>query len=184
MGKKGKESLVNTVNPEQIIYQEEDAGTTPFFLLKDKDGKYTYGVAVDKYQYKLCKLVQQGKSDKETGNVVAYKVWKPFKYGSTFEAVIRIYVAEVNKKMDNCLDKSTDFRDIINNRNRIEAFLTEALTSEVNKELTGVSNLLEIKNNLIKEVNDLTELKSQAERAYGDFMSSIKEHQRRIAKNT
>lgn len=176
---RGKKSIIDESNLP-VINTDEETGTIPFFLIDE-----TYGVACDQYGYMLCKKKSANKTIKdEEGNldhIESYYTWTPFKYTGTFESIIKCYIEQKERGLNKRLVKQKDFKKLLEIREEIYSIVYKAFnTNGINKEFLSVSNLLDQKVELENEIKNVIELKNNLTKQCNELEKLIKEKRKII----
>lgn len=156
-----RKKLIETTNLP-IINSEEEIGAIPFFILEDNK----YGVYTDKISYSLVKRKKISKTiksyDGEGDYVKTYYAWESFKWSRTFEGIIDIYIDHKTKELDSSLIKECSIEKLNDNRNTVFEILKQAFSHiGKNKEVFEFSDILEQKDKIFKDLNEIEECKKR-----------------------
>lgn len=180
---RGKRALINVLDEAQLIRTGEETGNIPFFII-DK----TYGVAVDSLEYMVVEKKDSSKAIKN-GNKIAsaevYTKWMPVAHVSTFEDALISYYKIKSRDLDKQLHKSKDLKDVLQNRKKIEKILLSSLSpKEINKEIFSTAEVVGLKEDLMKELVELKNIKEKLLSECNSLMELIKDKRRIIIQST
>ena len=174
-----RKNLLENIEPEKIIDEGREEGQIPFFVIDEE-----YGVAVND----LCYMVVCAKKRNKTvegGFVEKLIFYEPVSYVSTFAQAIESYVSIKEKKLNRKLLKSKDLTEIKNNQEEIKMIIKKALsTNGINRKMFDTVELVQAKEDIIKDMDDLKKQKERMLRMFNELESLIKEKRRIIIKQT
>lgn len=176
---KGKKSLVETTDPDKIIETDKEEGQIPFFIIDDE-----YGIAADNLCYMLVYAKKAGRTLTD-GNVETYIKWDPVAYVNTIKKAIEEYSIVKERKLNKKLLKSKDLSDIKANQEEVKEAIQKALSpSGKNQKVFETLDLLQAKEDVLKDINDLHEQKEKLLQLFDEFEALIKEKRKIIIKQT
>ena len=176
---KGKKSLIETTNPDKIIETDKEEGQIPFFLIDDE-----YGIAADNLCYMLVNAKKAARTLSDD-NVETYIKWEPVAYVNTIKRAIEEYSIVKERKLNRKLLKSKDLTEIKNNQDEVRNTIQKALSVDgKNKHIFEVLDLLQAKEDVLKNINDLKVQKEKLLQLFDEFEALIKEKRKIIIKQT
>jgi hypothetical protein len=159
---RGKQTLAETVKPEDIIATEEETGSIPFFIIDDE---YAISGGYGDYALVIKKSAsRQGKEEngEDKNKVYTYYKWNELKYLPTVEGVIETYAEVKERNLNKKLIKSKDLQDLIQIRLEIKDIIHKALS-------------LKTMDNQTKEVCDLTDTIQKLKGTINETKADLKE---------
>lgn len=176
---KGKKPLIETTDPDKIVETDKEEGQIPFFIIDDE-----YGIAADNLCYMLVNAKKAGRTLSD-GNVETYIKWEPVAYVNTIKRAIEEYSIVKERKLNRKLLKSKDLTEIKNNQDEVQRIVQKALsTSGKNKQVFETLDLLQAKEDVLKDINDLKEQKEKLLQLFDEFEALLKEKRKIIIKQT
>ena len=173
-----RKTLADTELPIEETDIEE--GTLPFFLIDDE-----YGIACDQYCYMLCKKKRANRTikdeDGKPNHIESYWNWTPFKYTGTFQSIMETYVEQKERGLNKRIIKSKDFKEILETYNKIHKIISDAVDIEgLNKSFMSVTSLLDQKEKLLQKISEVHELKEDLLKEYNELQILIKQKRKII----
>lgn len=181
IAKRGRSLLNNDLPVKETDIEE---GNIPFFLIDDE-----YGVTADNYCYMLCYKKKMNRSVKNEDDVIthieSYYNWTPLKYTNTFQSIIECYMTIKERKLSSRLVKNKDYKEFINIQNEIKDIISKAFdTNGVNKEFVSFCDLIDHKEKLLQEIEELSALKDKVVDMANDLLNIIKKKRKIIINET
>lgn len=183
---RGKRSLVETVNPEDIVYSGEVVGE-PNILLPDTKKNYTYGIFVDPLNYKLAVLKDCYRTDKdESGNeqVVHYKKWSDIAYLNSFESTYYKYIEQLTTSKDAKLKRCNSIQEVISIREEIKILVSETFPQIISQSIEKGCELIQENEELKQQIQETEAMVQEAKYAHEELMNLIKEKRKIVIQET
>lgn len=176
---RGKQSLAETVDEEDIIIDDE-ISCEPNIIIDDDygiRGKYLdYALVVKKVAHRTGK-VEDGENE---GKVIRYETWENVLYGKTIFDCLHIYQDVTNlskiKALNNCKDFNVIEKIFKDTNRKIDNYLK---CQTISKEADEALSLLDTINQLKFELKEAKEVIKDA----NDFKAWLKEKKQIIIKD-
>jgi hypothetical protein len=182
MASKGKLSLIDTTNPEDIIETNEEVGSTPFMIIDDD-----YGIAGCYADYALVYKKKASKTGKiENGEdptkVYTYYRWEELKYDSKLSGVFDLYLK--TKKLNAFKGQRTkDIKDLIKIEEDLANYIHSVLDINENDKFKEVCNLTDTILHLRQQIDRANNVLSEYKKLIKDAELEFKEARKIIVEN-
>jgi hypothetical protein len=137
---KGRQSLVETTHPDDIIETNEETGSIPFF---DIDNEYSISGCYDDLALVIKKNAsKKGKSEngEDPNKVYTYYRWDELKYDSELSGIFEIYL-KVKRLNAFKGQRSKDIKELIKIEQDLYDFIHNKLDIKANEQFKQVCNL-------------------------------------------
>ena len=174
---KGVKSLVETINPDEIIISDEEVGTVNF-MIDDNfaiQGSYgDYALVERKIKYRTGKE-EDGVNNGKVIQYIGWDVVTPHSYGRTPFDILNNYAEHINLKKFKQLNKETDFNAVKQIYLDTQSIIREAMkstqfSSDIIEHGTLINEIAELKaklkaiNNVLAEADELREMVKEKRR--------------------
>jgi hypothetical protein len=182
MAGKGKFSLIDTTNPEDIIETQEQVGSIPFMII-DEDygisGCYADMALVIKKKASKTGKVENGE---DPTKVYTYYRWDELKYDSKLSGVFDLYLK--TKRLNAFKGQRTkDIKDLIKIEEDLSNYVHSVLDINENDKFKEVCNLTDTVLHLKQQIAESSKVLSEYKKLIKDTELEFKEAKKIIVDN-
>lgn len=182
MPKGNKKSLLESDLPVVTVTEEE--GSIPFFLIDDTHGVYANQFGYDVVELKQCNRTVKG-TDTEPEYIETFPKWDGIGYVSTFSAAIEFYLDIKERELNKRQVKTKDYKQLIKVQEEIREICLKAFDAKgENADVVSFAQLFDYKAKMLKEIDELKNMKLQLEKEFEQTMDYIKEKRKIVRSNT
>lgn len=179
---RGKQSLVETTAPENIIETQEEVGSIPFFDIDE-----SYGVSGCYADMALVVKKNASKTGKEENGedpnkVYTYFRWDELKYDARLSGILDLYLKEKRLKAFKS-QRTKDIKDLIRIEQELYDYIHSILDINENEQFKNVCNLTDTVLYLKHQIEEARKVLSDYHKLIEDTQSEFKKGKAIIVDN-
>lgn len=180
---KGKLSLMETTDPENIIETDEEVGSLPFF---DIDEEYSvsggYADMALVIRKKTCKTGKEENGEDPT-KVYTYYRWDELKYDSRLSGIFDIYLKVMRLNKFKSMERTNDIKKLIKIEQDLADYIHKLLDINENEKFKYVCNLTDTVFYLKQQIAEANKTLSEYKKLIAESEKEFKEARKIVVEN-